>query len=170
MKSLGLLGLVFDTGLIVTQLMGHLGCLASHWSVPVISMPFLYMGFWVWVWLVVQKACISAHQQRLRRCICHAHQRLIQRHIQHHAHCQYCCSKRCMSFCTFSCMHFYMQRQPDNERCLALFNGPLLCHDDLPTATPVPRQFLAKIWQASNSQFLIQLQPWFSYQWKMTIV
>ena len=100
------------------------------------------------------KACISAHQQRLRRCICHAHQRLIQRHIQHHAHCQYCCSKRCMSFCTFSCMHFYMQRQPDNERCLALFNGPLLCHDDLPTATPVPRQFLAKIWpQTANSWF-----------------
>ena len=35
MKSLGLLGLVFDTGLSVTPLMGHLGCLASHWSVPV---------------------------------------------------------------------------------------------------------------------------------------
>ena len=35
MKSLGFLGLVFDTGLIITPLMGHLGCLASHWSVPV---------------------------------------------------------------------------------------------------------------------------------------
>ena len=35
MKSLGLLGLVFDTGLSVTPLMGHLGCLASHCSVPV---------------------------------------------------------------------------------------------------------------------------------------
>ena len=30
MKSLGLLGLVFDTGLTVTPLLGHLGCLASH--------------------------------------------------------------------------------------------------------------------------------------------
>ena len=29
------LGLVFDTGLSVTPLMGHLGSLASHWSVPV---------------------------------------------------------------------------------------------------------------------------------------
>ena len=36
MKSLGLLGLVFDTGLTVTALMGHLGCLASHYSVPVV--------------------------------------------------------------------------------------------------------------------------------------
>ena len=37
MQSLGLLGLVFDTGLSVTQLMGHLGlgCLATRWSVPV---------------------------------------------------------------------------------------------------------------------------------------
>ena len=35
MKSLGFLGSVFDTGLSVTPLMGHLGCLASHWSVPV---------------------------------------------------------------------------------------------------------------------------------------
>ena len=35
MKSLGFLGLVFDTGLSVTPLMSHLGCLASHWSVPV---------------------------------------------------------------------------------------------------------------------------------------
>ena len=35
MKSLGFLGLVFDTGLSVTPLMGHLGYLASHWSVPV---------------------------------------------------------------------------------------------------------------------------------------
>ena len=35
MKSLGFLGLVFDTGLSVTPLMGHLGSLASHWSVPV---------------------------------------------------------------------------------------------------------------------------------------
>ena len=26
---------MFDTGLSVTPLMGHLGCLASHWSVPV---------------------------------------------------------------------------------------------------------------------------------------
>ena len=37
MKSLDLLGLVFDTGLSVTPLMGHLGCLASHWSVPVLQ-------------------------------------------------------------------------------------------------------------------------------------
>ena len=37
MKSLGLLGLVFDTGLSVTPFMGHLGCLASHWSVPGIT-------------------------------------------------------------------------------------------------------------------------------------
>ena len=29
------LGLVFDTGLRVTLFMDHLGCLASHWSVPV---------------------------------------------------------------------------------------------------------------------------------------
>ena len=36
MQSLGLLGLVFDTGLSVTPLMGHLGCLASHWSDPVL--------------------------------------------------------------------------------------------------------------------------------------
>ena len=35
MKSLGFLGLVFDAGLSVTPLMGHLGCLASYWSVPV---------------------------------------------------------------------------------------------------------------------------------------
>ena len=27
-------GLVFDTGLSVTPLMGHIGHLASHWSVP----------------------------------------------------------------------------------------------------------------------------------------
>ena len=27
---------VFDTGLSVTPFMGHLGCLASHWSVPVL--------------------------------------------------------------------------------------------------------------------------------------
>ena len=33
--SLGLLGLVFDTGLSVRLLMGHLGCWASHWSVTV---------------------------------------------------------------------------------------------------------------------------------------
>ena len=26
----------FDIGLSVTHLMGHLGCLASHWSVPVV--------------------------------------------------------------------------------------------------------------------------------------
>ena len=31
------LWLVFDTGLTVTPLMGHLGCLASHWSVPVMA-------------------------------------------------------------------------------------------------------------------------------------
>ena len=36
MESLGFLGLVFDTGLSVTPLMGHLGSLASHWSVPVL--------------------------------------------------------------------------------------------------------------------------------------
>ena len=36
MKFLGLLGLVFDTGLTVTPLLGRLGCLASHWSVPVV--------------------------------------------------------------------------------------------------------------------------------------
>ena len=35
MESLGVLWLVFDTGLSVTPLMGHLVCLASHWSVPV---------------------------------------------------------------------------------------------------------------------------------------
>ena len=35
MQSLGLLGLVFDTGLGVTPLMCHLGYLASHWRVPV---------------------------------------------------------------------------------------------------------------------------------------
>ena len=35
MKSLGFLGLVFDAGFSVTPLMSHLGCLASHWSVPV---------------------------------------------------------------------------------------------------------------------------------------
>ena len=35
MESLGGLWLVFDTGLSVTPLIGHLGCLASHWSVPV---------------------------------------------------------------------------------------------------------------------------------------
>ena len=35
MESLGVLWLVFDTGFSVTLLMGHLGCLASHWSVPV---------------------------------------------------------------------------------------------------------------------------------------
>ena len=29
--------LVFDTGLSVTPLMGHIGCLASHWSVPVVT-------------------------------------------------------------------------------------------------------------------------------------
>ena len=35
MQSLGFLGAVFDTGLSVTPLMGHLGFLASHWSVLV---------------------------------------------------------------------------------------------------------------------------------------
>ena len=40
MKSLGFLGLVFDTGLSVTPLMGHLGCLASRWSVSVPSIVF----------------------------------------------------------------------------------------------------------------------------------
>ena len=35
MESLGVLWLVFDTGLSVTPLMGYLGCLASQWSVPV---------------------------------------------------------------------------------------------------------------------------------------
>ena len=30
---------VFDTGLTVTPLMGHLGCFASHWSVPVGKSP-----------------------------------------------------------------------------------------------------------------------------------
>ena len=35
MQSLGLLGVVLDTGLNLTPLIGHLGCLASHWSVPV---------------------------------------------------------------------------------------------------------------------------------------
>ena len=39
MKSLGFLGLVFDTGLSVTPLMGHLGCLESHRSVPVVANP-----------------------------------------------------------------------------------------------------------------------------------
>ena len=29
-------GVGVDTGLRVTPLMGHLGCLASHWSVPVL--------------------------------------------------------------------------------------------------------------------------------------
>ena len=37
-------GLVFDTGLSVTPLMGHLGCMASHWSVPMMpSTPCSYM-------------------------------------------------------------------------------------------------------------------------------
>mgnify|MGYP001804206209 CR=1 FL=1 len=35
MQSLGLLWLVFDTGLSATSLIGHLGYLASHWSVQV---------------------------------------------------------------------------------------------------------------------------------------
>ena len=35
MQSLDLLWLVFDTGLILTPLMGHLGNLSSHCSVPV---------------------------------------------------------------------------------------------------------------------------------------
>ena len=35
MQSLGLLWLVFDTGLSATPLMCYLGYLASHWSVPV---------------------------------------------------------------------------------------------------------------------------------------
>ena len=34
-KDLFLLGLMFDTRLNVTPFMGHLGCLASRWSVPV---------------------------------------------------------------------------------------------------------------------------------------
>ena len=34
--ALGLLGLEFDAGLSVTPLKGHLGCLASHQSVPVL--------------------------------------------------------------------------------------------------------------------------------------
>ena len=29
------MGWVFDTGLSLTQLVGHLGCLVCHWSVPV---------------------------------------------------------------------------------------------------------------------------------------
>ena len=37
MQSLGLMWSVFDTGLIATPLMGYLGYLASHWSVPVHS-------------------------------------------------------------------------------------------------------------------------------------
>ena len=36
MQSLGLLGLVFDNGFSVTPLLGHLGCLASRWSVPAV--------------------------------------------------------------------------------------------------------------------------------------
>ena len=44
MKSLGLSELVFDTGLSVTPLMGHLVFLGSYWSVHVhqrVSMSFL---------------------------------------------------------------------------------------------------------------------------------
>ena len=37
MQSLGLLGLVFATGLSVNPHMGQLGCLSSHWSVPVLE-------------------------------------------------------------------------------------------------------------------------------------
>ena len=49
MQSLGspILGLVFDTGLSVTPLMGHLGCLSGHWSVPVV---------WPWHVLAISKA------------------------------------------------------------------------------------------------------------------
>ena len=35
LESLGVLWLMFDTGLGLAPLMGHLGCLASHWSLPV---------------------------------------------------------------------------------------------------------------------------------------
>ena len=53
--SLGLFGLVFDTWLSVTRLMGYLGCLASRWSLPVVSLFCdwqnsllrLYLNVWV---------------------------------------------------------------------------------------------------------------------------
>ena len=46
MHSLGLFELVFDTGLSVTPLMGHLGCLASRWSVPAPQkLPEFLVGF-----------------------------------------------------------------------------------------------------------------------------
>ena len=53
MQSLGLLGLVFDTGLSITPLMGHLGCLATHWSVPV------SMGLWeLQAWVLSRQSCV----------------------------------------------------------------------------------------------------------------
>ena len=40
MQSLGLLWLVFDTGIGLTPLMGHLGYLSSHWSVSALNCHF----------------------------------------------------------------------------------------------------------------------------------
>ena len=58
MESLGLLGLVFDTGLTVTPLMGHLGCLASHWSVPVgLSTEFCARIFCCLILSEINNAC-----------------------------------------------------------------------------------------------------------------
>ena len=47
MQSLGLLGLVFDAILNVTPLMGHLWCLISHWSVPVLKFLCLFTLFYI---------------------------------------------------------------------------------------------------------------------------
>ena len=57
MKSLGFLELVFDTGHSVTPLMGHRGCLASHWSVPVLHS---FFPFTVFLWNVLPDAVIES--------------------------------------------------------------------------------------------------------------
>ena len=44
MQSLGLLWLVFDAGLSLTPLMGHLGYLSSHWSVPALQLQLTNMN------------------------------------------------------------------------------------------------------------------------------
>ena len=45
MQSLGLMGLVFDTGLSVTPPMGHLGCLACAWNVLVENCPNFHLYY-----------------------------------------------------------------------------------------------------------------------------
>ena len=58
MKYLGFLGLVLDTGLSVTPLMGYLGCLASHWSVPVFLSPvFLNILFDIYYFTIYYLDC-----------------------------------------------------------------------------------------------------------------